>query len=622
MKLISFLIKIKFKNSNRILVLLLIFSLLSIFQYIFFNSELNSKNIEIININENYTLLDNNNELSYNLSMNIKISIFKPTKMNNPKYPIVILLHGDNSNNKILNYLIINFIKNQYMICTLEYEEFNYLLFLKLNSTLNYILNRSDVDSERIGIIGHSHGGHYALLFSILRNDSIKIVECLNFGSMDYWLQDFYEFYKYFIAKNIFLPNSYQEYIDQGNELTHFINFISSNNILFVTDNLDFKKDFLSSEFYLKNFTNGAYSEINKLFGNFSDRTARKMFVTTSIFMHASSILLPSAIYEEIQWMNLALNIENNYLNFQNIFWLNFSGIFIICLEVIISLAIFFYIIPNFYSIQLYFDRKFNLNNSSEKIFIKTSKKVLFLFFTSITILNILILILNSSKYHLNEQNNLGLFLKDPFRSILILIGIYPTQYLFGDYLIYPLSFYWCFGLIILQLYENKRKNNKKSHNSVKNNFISEFGSFQITSVVVNFILGFTIFITLLILIKLSIFIQFGNIIPTIIPNNLIYSVIILWILLSYIEECELKLLKYLILLNLPNISYLISALFLGLFLNIEEINMAFILFLVNLFVSLILYPFYKKMKKENINKFSSVITIFFMYNFIYSIFI
>lgn len=255
----------------------------------------------------------------YNQSFSREIQIVKPINTQASKLPVVILLHGDApSNSHAFNYLKLEFLRNQYLVVLIEVEDYyEHLpdLFFELNAALDYLLEREDVNTSQIGIAGHSHGAHIALLFGCIRNDSIKSVICANFGYMNLFYYDYYLYYRNYILHDDSLSEYYDIFSNEGNTFNLPMSLTNPNNLLLLSDETDNRPN-LPLEDYLFDFT-GVYNQRNKLYGNFQDGSARKLFVTNSYQGHGSGVSNPEAICEEISWMNQALGVEcsNNDIN-------------------------------------------------------------------------------------------------------------------------------------------------------------------------------------------------------------------------------------------------------------------------------------------------------------------
>lgn len=248
--------------------------------------------------------------LTGNISTSDSVKIVRPLDSDSDPLPAVILVHGDYSSSKFMNLIKLQFLRSNYIVALLDVGYFTLSTFVLINETIDYLLNQDDVNSSQIGIVGHSHGGHYSVITSIFRNESINGVILANFGYLNYWNDDYYSYYRNFIAQNASLPFNYDSYVSLNYSLRLPMNSTTPNNLLMVTDDWDDRLNGETPEFYFGNFTDQAYSTRNELYGNFEDGSARKLFVTRSIFGHASGLYHPESLNEQINWMNRALNVE------------------------------------------------------------------------------------------------------------------------------------------------------------------------------------------------------------------------------------------------------------------------------------------------------------------------
>ncbi|MBD3352859.1 MAG: prolyl oligopeptidase family serine peptidase [Candidatus Lokiarchaeota archaeon] len=322
------------KRNYRLLISIILIISLNIGQYFFYNA---SQEIEEVSINEGY--MDPFDD-DWNINIWRKISIVKSRSTNLENSPAVILLHGDSVNSKFMNHIKLEFLRNDYIVVLIEVSNYGLDDLILLNSTVNYLLNQTYIDHDRIGVVGHSHGGHYATLLSIIRNETIKGVICGNPGGFDFWYDDYYEYLRNIVLQNSSLPYSYQIYMDMGYNLTLPMNLSSHNNFLLISDDLDQRIFPQEPEELLKNFTEGLYDQRNELYGSFSDGSARKLLVTTSIFAHGSSLYNPTAICEEIKWMNNALDIEENKSNKQTVILAVSFGFGTLIMSIFLALAV------------------------------------------------------------------------------------------------------------------------------------------------------------------------------------------------------------------------------------------------------------------------------------------
>ncbi len=169
---------------------------------------------------------------------------------------------------------------------------FDYFMFFKLNDTLNYLLTRSDIDPSSINILGHSHGGNYAP-FGRMRSYIIHSVFCLDYGSSDQLMQDYFSYY--------------HEIIDLNNYWTlttfekKFTLSLSNNlpaNLFLLSDSND--QSFLNKISAI-NQTNTWWEDTQKnTIVSFSRGSARLLFNDDSLFSHGAGLYDPMAINQEV----------------------------------------------------------------------------------------------------------------------------------------------------------------------------------------------------------------------------------------------------------------------------------------------------------------------------------
>ncbi|MHA1728792.1 MAG: alpha/beta hydrolase family protein [Promethearchaeota archaeon] len=233
------------------------------------------------------------------------INIIKPINSNVEKFPVVIMIHGELVDSNTMANIKLEFLHNDYMVILLDCE-FGYKLIIELNTTLNYLITRTDVNSSQIGIIGHSRGAHYAFHMAWMRDDIIGAVIGLNFGSFGQIFLDYYEYYNRFINLTI-------DFGDFLKEFTFPISLTSPRNMFLLT-NLYEPQRKTRSYYYIDELIlwDEQFNEYNTYSGDFQEGTARVLEINPSFFMHLSGLLDSNAIYKQINWMNNALSIENN----------------------------------------------------------------------------------------------------------------------------------------------------------------------------------------------------------------------------------------------------------------------------------------------------------------------
>lgn len=250
---------------------------------------------------------------SYSFPKNIELST--PLHSRFELYPVVILLPGDDMSSYSMNSLKMEFLRNGYMVVTMNIPKYDTDVFFILNSTVDYLLSRTDVNSSQIGILGHSHGADYAILFATFRNESIHAVVAANFGPIQYMLSDYYPIYRNVVIKNKSLPDTYSEFLKDNNSLTLPMNLTTPNNLLLINDKFDLKIR-SNPDLYLHYYIDGNYNQSQKVYGDFTKGTARELLIENSLFGHASGIYSTNGISAAISWMNRALQVPdagNNY---------------------------------------------------------------------------------------------------------------------------------------------------------------------------------------------------------------------------------------------------------------------------------------------------------------------
>ncbi|MHA1727540.1 MAG: alpha/beta hydrolase family protein [Promethearchaeota archaeon] len=332
---------------GRLILLILCFSSVLVFQKYYLYHDQNIENIEI---NMKYI----NRSLNRTYYKRTSIKIIKPANTNQDKLPACILIHGDNIDSHSMNLLKLELLRNKYLVVLLDISEFNFTLYFHLNETLNYLLERPDVNATQIGIIGHSRGGHYALHFACMRNNSINAVICGNYGTTFEIYYDYFDYYLKNVEWNITFDGPVL--FAQWQNLTIPANANTPRNLFILTDFMDASPK-RNPNTFLSYLTVGKYSQINKLFGEFENKSARELFVSNSIFGHLSSIYNPEVIYLEISWINRALGVINSANEPLVVYFNTYFEISLIILLVFFSCMI----IRKSYSILLKQDNYINI---------------------------------------------------------------------------------------------------------------------------------------------------------------------------------------------------------------------------------------------------------------------
>jgi len=222
-------------------------------------------------------------------SVYTKIDIIKPIDAKSGPLPSCILIHGDKVGPESMNIVIKELIDNGYLVAVTDFKNFEILPTLsKLEAVLDYLLQRPDVNPDQIGVLGHSHGGEFALLLGIIRENDINAVICGNFAN---W--------------NIF---SFARWtLDFSIDYEFIFNSTVPNNVLFTLEEYD-ERSGMESEQFLYNLTDGQFDQAEKFYGNFAAGTAREIYYSSTVFNHVSSLFSSYTIHKEIYWLNQALN--------------------------------------------------------------------------------------------------------------------------------------------------------------------------------------------------------------------------------------------------------------------------------------------------------------------------
>ena len=291
------------------------------------------KNEKIL-LNINYSILnDNEDHVSYFYQKSINIHYPRRYDHSDLKSPIVLLIHGDYVDSKAFNLLKRQYITNGFIVVTQEFD-FSISTFIEINKTINYLQQQPNFIGHEIGIVGHSHGSHYAYFMSVLRSDVIKFVICANFGSRTQIYHDFYPYYQ-----NYDVNASYDNYWDFEKYYKFPLSESTPANLFVITDTLD------------PNYIH--YSQINRsalsfwdidqedvFYGNFEQGSAKLFKLYKSAFIHTSGIYHPEAIAKQIEWISDSTSYENSKDNSQNL-WESRLNLILIFLIIIIAIQQF-----------------------------------------------------------------------------------------------------------------------------------------------------------------------------------------------------------------------------------------------------------------------------------------
>jgi len=263
------------------------------------------------------------------------INIHYPKKYdyNNLKSPIVILIHGDFVDTKAFNLLKRQYITNGFIVVTQEFD-FTISTFKEINETINYLQQHQSLKDHEIGIVGHSHGAHYAYFMSIIRSDAIKFVICANFGSRYQIYRDFYPYYE-----NYEMNASYDIFWDFERNYQFSISDSTPANLLVMTDTLD--PNYVHySQLNRSALTFWDIDQENVFYGDFELGSAKLFKLYKSAFIHTSGIYHPEAIAKQIDWISDSTSYEYSKDNSQNL-WGSRLNLILIFLIVIIGIQQF-----------------------------------------------------------------------------------------------------------------------------------------------------------------------------------------------------------------------------------------------------------------------------------------
>jgi len=279
------------KNSNFKKVSLLIFCIILFFSSIeLYQHELyDNRDTEQVKLNAIYSYQVRNDH-----NIDFEINVIKPLDSNKTQFPACILLYGDTVKEEAMNFVIKALLSNGYMAIQVNFQPYLiYPTLNQLNETLEYLLTRPDINNDQISILGHSRGGLFALLFGTLRDDYINAVICGNFADWEYF-------------------SLMSSIMNQSIDFSYSMGTSKPNNVLFTLDRNDERTE-LDTEEFLNNLTNFQFSQSEQLFGNFSDGTAREVFLSSSYISHASTLFDAETISKEITWLNQALDPSYEY---------------------------------------------------------------------------------------------------------------------------------------------------------------------------------------------------------------------------------------------------------------------------------------------------------------------
>jgi len=301
-------------------IFVILFSIFSFIACLNLTSHIIYKNrqIEDVNLHAIYS-----RHLPDDREVNFAIQVIKPVEEISEPLPAVILIHGDNVGPEAMNIVIKELIDNGYLVAVTDFKDFEIIPTIsKLEAVLDHLLQREDVNSEQIGVFGHSRGGYFSLILGMVRENDIKAVISGNFAD---WR----------------LFSSLFPYLFYSIDYEYVFNSSVPHNVLFTLDENDERAG--NDEIrYLNNLTNGQFNQTDILYGNFASGTAREVYYSSTIFSHISSLYSSFTIYKEISWLNQALgynspSLVNNSLEIKKFIQ---SVFFLIIIECILAFQI------------------------------------------------------------------------------------------------------------------------------------------------------------------------------------------------------------------------------------------------------------------------------------------
>ncbi|MBN2154539.1 MAG: hypothetical protein JW776_00660 [Candidatus Lokiarchaeota archaeon] len=250
--------------------------------------------------------------------------------------PVVILLHGDLVDEKSLNLLTSEYVRQGYMVVRFTID-FTFYTFLEIEAVVNNLLINPIVDNSKIGIMGHSHGAHFAYWYARLRPDLIQGVITANMGTFRILHEDYYDYYNMYVN-----TTTYWTFRDFIYEYSNPITEDNPRNLLVLTDNY---QPIRTSEFSESNLLAWNFPEMNVLYGDFNNGTAREINTEFPLFLHGSGLYNPNAIKKQIEWMNYALNVTEESVSTRPISLRIYSLFIMIGVIIVIGFILLYYVI-------------------------------------------------------------------------------------------------------------------------------------------------------------------------------------------------------------------------------------------------------------------------------------
>lgn len=280
------------------------------------------------------TLEDTGNQIDNNYQKSINIHYPSRYDYSDLKSPIVILIHGDFVDAKAFNLLKKQYIANGFIVVTQDFD-FSISTFIELNETINYLQEEQSLDGHDIGVVGHSHGSHFAFFMSVIRSDVIKFTICANFGSRSHIYSDFYPYYQNFIVNT----TSYDNFRDYESNYQFSLSESTPANLLVTTDALDPNYIHYSQiNQSALNFWN--IDQENVSYGNFELGSAKLFKLYESGFIHTSGLYHPATIAKQIEWISDSTAYDYGKDHSQNL-WDFRLDMILVLLIIIISIQQF-----------------------------------------------------------------------------------------------------------------------------------------------------------------------------------------------------------------------------------------------------------------------------------------
>ena len=139
---------------------------------------------------------------------------------------------------------------------------------------------------SQIGIMGHSHGAHYAFLFALMRSDNISSVVCANFWTFGKIYLDYFEYFTRFIdiEKEYDITSFFNNYTIQVSE--------GKPQNLFLISNLYRPQRKSSIYQFAGNLTLWEFEEFGTFYGNFEIPASENKRLNLSVILRKPSLVV------------------------------------------------------------------------------------------------------------------------------------------------------------------------------------------------------------------------------------------------------------------------------------------------------------------------------------------